>query len=336
MPDLDTGLTCDPCAPPAVAVEKDLCIYMRADLSDTGPQGNFARAPVSVFWLSPDIELVGQDLSQNPPTMVPGKAFPAPAVNTVTVSFTRVDDCALPAAANDRVRIQLYVADPALVFTPASNSFPLGTPLVVSPVVGRNSEVINWTLPNPPPPTGPQAAGHKCLVARCYPRNLTPDPNNFHVADDPHYAQHNICIVPCSSPCGQNVVTVNATEEEEFVGLQLWADLRPTEEVFAIAMQHLRTLPGFKQISFDPPPPFWLELEDFPDAKIVDESGNPEDPRFTAFINMRPQQETTIRFVTDLEKSNVGDAHILHLAHLRNNEEVIGGLTLLAVRVEEA
>ena len=301
MPDIDPGLT-----------PNDLCVFMRATNTDTGPTGTGARTSFPVWWLSPDITLVG-------PTSGNDKADPGPAVNSVTVNFTLKNNCALPVDANNRVRVELYVGNPSLVMTPASNTKLISTSLVVNPIVGANSKAVSWTIPGPPPPPSsePDSAGHKCLIARCYPRNLTPDPGAFHQVDDIHLAQRNICIVPCASPCGQEVQTANPTREFEKVTLRVVADLRPNRHVLKTVMEHLSKLKGFKQLSPKPPPRSSLQLKDFPDAKVQDYTQKPRDgmygrlksPNFQAQIVMKPKQVTSFRFMTDMGRARFG-AHI--------------------------
>lgn len=55
---------------------------------------------------------------------------------------------------------------------------------------------------------------------------------NFHLPDDPHYAQHNLCIVTCSSPCGLDAQTANPNRKaKETIMIRAVANLEPNPRV---------------------------------------------------------------------------------------------------------
>jgi len=350
MPDLDTNLT-----------PGDLCLFIKADPTDTGPQpGTNARPSYAIWWLSPDIVLNGgTNLAQ------------AGITNAVQVNFTLKSGCALPQAANNRVRVELWVGNPALTMTPGSNTFQLGGSLVVGPVAGNNLRNFSWTLPTPlPPDSDPQGKGHKCLVARCYPNNMTPDGMTFHQVDDPHVSQRNICIVLCSSPCAQEITTANPNPEKaEPATILAIADLEPRKYVVEALMPALKQIEGFQEIATTPPPPFQLvDFKQVPELgkiepgkidpgkidprkinvrifepKIIDHTkrrikgryGRRKYPNFQADFMQEPKQVTTFQFATDMERVKPGMAHIIHLTHIDAEKRVIGGLTLVAIKVEK-
>src|SRR6266481_5922870 len=164
----------------------DNCFFMEAISGDGG-----VHNPNAVWWLSPDISLAG-------PVSGADKADPG-LVNPVHVKFHRqAGACITPG--DESISVQLWVGNPSLVMAPND---PVSTTLVgftgaQLPAPGGNTiQQIDWTPPSGLPPDNPQSSGHKCLVARCYPESLTPSVKSFFVPDDPHVAQHNICIVPC-------------------------------------------------------------------------------------------------------------------------------------------
>jgi hypothetical protein len=311
---------------------------MRATTADTGPQANGARQSFAVWWLSPDIDLQGH-------TSGADKGDPGPQANQVTVKFSMKDECTLDTAASNRIRVELYVGDPALVMTPGSNTALIANPIHPSPTVGvaANQDVILWTLPTPTPTTGPQAPGHKCLIARCYQKHLTPDSTAFHQVDDPHVAQHNICIVPCSSPCGLVVQTVNIDRRKvQPARIVAMADLRPDKHVLDTVRRRLKGFRGFKKLVTEPPPPFQVLFPNL-DVKVIDRTKKPgktgrygpfKMPNYEAQAMLKPGQAIEMKFITDLERSEFGNAHIYHLMHIGPDKRVQGGLTLVLVRVK--
>lgn len=55
-------------------------------------------------------------------------------------------------------------------------------------------------------------------------------------------------------------------------------------------------------------------------------------PTFEADIQLPPQEVATFEFTANLpENSQPGDAHIFHVMHIAENQQVIGGLTIVAV-----
>ncbi|MBE9111419.1 hypothetical protein IQ273_18605 [Nodosilinea sp. LEGE 07298] len=63
-------------------------------------------------------------------------------------------------------------------------------------------------------------------------------------------------------------------------------------------------------------------------AQMVEQAA----PTFEADIQLPPQEVATFEFTANLpENSQPGDAHIFHVMHIAENQQVIGGLTIVAV-----
>ena len=119
------------------------------------------------------------------------------------------------------------------------------------------------------------------MIARARPNNLAANADLGFVVDDQHYAQRNICIQTCSSPCGLDLWTENPEKEGRIknVVFRLELDLKPTEQLLQLALPLLKTVPEFRQVATRPPNKgFALELPDFPDAKLTDRSRTPPEP----------------------------------------------------------
>ena len=227
----------------------DTCIYIEAVSGDGG-----AHNSSGVWWLSPDIKLTG-------PTSGLDKADPG-QINIVDVTFHRKDassNCTTPG--DESVTIELWVGNPSLAMSPSDPASTtkiqsIGSPSFPAPGAS-DTEIIDWTPPSGLPSTDPQSSGHKCLIARCYPQSLTPDPDNFFVPDDPHVAQHNICIVPCSGKkapkhglCRLEVSTLNLNfSQEETITLRAVADLRPEGFVRRVVLERLERVEGFRRLA---------------------------------------------------------------------------------------
>ncbi|HKC65890.1 MAG TPA: hypothetical protein VKB86_19760 [Pyrinomonadaceae bacterium] len=321
----------------------DTCIYMEAVTGDGG-----AHDSNGVWWLSPDIQLTG-------PTSGPDKADPGQS-NTVNVVYHRKaasSNCTTPA--DESITIELWVGNPSLAMSPSD---PASTALIQSigspsfPAEGTTTtQVINWTPPAGLPASDPQSAGHKCLIARCYPQSLIPDPNDFHVPDDQHVAQHNICIVPCSGKnahkrglCSLEVSTLNLNfSQEETVTLRAIADLRPKGFVRKVVLERLERVEGFRRLATTPPRGFKFDLPDFPKAEVIDKTrpgclgfllGTSFRPEIETKIQMSPKQFTRFNFEVDLSGAKDGEAYIFHLTQTGSDQRAQGGLTIVMLETK--
>ncbi len=261
--------------------DRDTCIYL-----NTGTPA----------WASPDILITAPDAS--------GSMATAPTsvttvndyrVNTVQINVNRKgDSTTMPCLdalggtnpPSDYIQIDLWICDPnAGSISPNSPNVKLirdfsgGTlqsysgRLTASPPAGGSSPVtVHWKLPENPPTVGSmETNGHKCLIARAYP-NGSADNINFHVGDDEHYAQRNICINVCTSPCGVDLWTENLDDAvpRQF-SLRVVEDLNPSRGMLQTVRQALDSAKlELGRVAEKPPAKgFGLELKNFPDAKFV-------------------------------------------------------------------
>ncbi|HMF57378.1 MAG TPA: hypothetical protein VK619_13630 [Pyrinomonadaceae bacterium] len=320
----------------------DTCFFMEAVTGDGGTHNSNG-----VWWLSPDIKLTG-------PTSGLDKADPG-QVNTVEVTFHKKasdSNCVTPG--DESAVVELWVGNPSLAMAPnnMASTFQVQiTGAALPPDGGSQTPVIDWTPPNGLPPDDPQSSGHKCLIARCYPSSLTPSSTNFHVPDDPHVAQHNICIVPCGGPgaarrpgpCGFNVSTLNLnTKEAETVTLRAIGDLNPNSFVREVVLKRLENTPGFRRLAKAPPHGFKFVLPDFPKAEVIDRTrpgclaglfGIGFRPIYEAKLQLSPNQFTSFTFLADLSGSKFGDAYIFHLTQTGAGGSSQGGLTIVMLSV---
>jgi hypothetical protein len=307
------------------------------------------------WWLSPDINLVSASGQQD-------KADPAPAENTIGLTVHRkAFPCALEQGKR-QVFVDLFVCDPAMAIIPANAvqmtltttstpPFTNFTGFDIASLPAGGSAVFNdfWQVPSG------VTSGHHCLIIRSYPNGETPDPGNFHVNDDQHYAQHNICIIPCND-CSFDVNTDNLDDAPRNVKLRIVNDRAPQQQVLQAVIPRLqqldvslRRLESLKRITgaefvrrMAPTRPrgFRLELPDFRRAEVVDHSDRDDDegayfghrrhPFWDANIVMQPRQHSRVRFRADLRGSSRGDVHLFHLMHIAGRR-VRGGITLVAV-----
>lgn len=315
----------------------DTCIFMESVTGDGGVHN------ANVWWLSPDIVL-------NSPISGADKADPG-QINSVEVKFHRKganSGCTFPGA--ESLTVELWVGNPSIVMTPSNPASAVRIVFIGSPLIDEGASgslPTTWTPPMGAPASSPESPGHKCLIARVYPDNLTPSAQGFFAPDDQHVAQRNICIVPCDGPgaaklpgpCGFTVTTTLLdTREPQLVTLRAAQDLRPTPFVRDTVLTSLRKLPGFKRLSPRPVSRFAFEMSDFPDAAINDRTrlgclGGLFGGRrsYEAQIKLRPQQVTRFNFQADLSGGSFGDAYIFHLTQNGADGRAQGGLTIVMV-----
>jgi hypothetical protein len=329
------------------------------------------------WWLSEDIKLNGT-LFNGTNTSKPADQAIFMQDNTIDVRVRRANQaCLLPSDGEidtSRIKIVVYIAVPGANLKPNLKG-PMGEKLVIQigtalfmttsgqmpdlPASGIKSlseigQAITWkptsTNDKDADGKGPNANSHRCLIVRCFPElGPSPDPDCFHIVADQHVAQHNIDIVSGSNIVNGLVWTSNSNDEErELATLRLVADLNPEPRVVEILTPALQATPGYQRIARTSPVSFGLELPDFPDAKVCDNTrlgclgrilkalglgGSTFEPKYEADIQLQPGQVTSFNFTVDLSRSQPGDAHIFHLMHVRSDQQVIGGLTIGAVAV---
>jgi hypothetical protein len=128
-------------------------------------------------------------------------------------------------------------------------------------------------------------------------------------------------------------------EEVEVMTLMTMVDLEPNEATF-VALRQIAESVGIKDFRFERPPRFEIDpgeakVQDIRDYNEPGDDGTFGGQRFPNVqmdIALEPGQPVAVRFLTDLEEVEPGLAHIYHMAHLDREQQVQGGLTLLAVR----
>ncbi len=390
-------------------------IFLEAIANDKG-----VHEPTAAWWLSPDIKLnpstthdVAQVGRNDLKIRVHKHNFTPPGGAWPDTTWVKVDvyvclpvlnQSPVPSDATVSKKLTNVVDQSGTITNPVSTTLgaiPLDTPTTI-PSAGLDVNVP-WVIAAGTPSTAPDGpGGHRCLIARCYAKSsgaINPDTGDFHLPDDPHVAQHNICIVYCSSPCGLEVWTTHTGKETERITLTVTPDLDPADVVLNAAFPLLRAEKQFERLVTQPPPfEFNLDLGKFTQVRsetrvseftinrprqiVIDRTRNqfvdqltrtviqphietrpirrtffrtvvgsilrrpiqPIIPRprpitvtrpvFEAEVTMKPGEVSSFNFATDMEKANYGDAHIFHLRHIASNKRVLGGLTVIAVRVK--
>ena len=321
-------------------LSNDSCIFIEAA---TGDGGN--HNPNSVWWLSPDIELVG-------PVSGPDSAD-AGQTNPVTVNFHRKSadsNCNFPG--DESLNVEVWVANPSLVISPRVQLSSARVGFIGSAVPAEGAsgaQQIDWDAPAAPPPDDPQSAGHKCLIARAYPSSGVPSTSAFFVPGDQHVAQHNLCVVRSSrNPLNFTVNTVNpsATPPPQLnpppnAKLRAVLDLHPNTFVRNTILSRLALFAGFTQLRTHPlSGGFRFDLTNLHASNIVDHSHPVIAPPFPPFVApsfeasvvLNPRLVTPITFLADLAAAARGEACIFHLIQTSLTNVVEGGLTLVALK----
>src|SRR3954464_11207349 len=135
-------------------LSNDTCIFIEAQPGDGGHHNSH-----DVWWLSPDISLVG-------PNTGAGNADSG-QTNPITVTFHRKaadSSCVFPG--DESLNVEVWVSKPSLVMSPALSSSAARVGFIGSavPVEGSTgTQQIDWDAPASPSAGDPQSGGHKCL-----------------------------------------------------------------------------------------------------------------------------------------------------------------------------
>lgn len=319
----------------------DTCIFMEAIPHDGGNQN-----PNDVWWLSPDINLVG-------PVSGADNAD-AGQINPVQVRFHRKpanSNCHFPG--DEGITVELWVANPSLVMAPRVRGSATRVGFIGSPLPaegGTGTQQIDWDVPAAAPPDDPQSPGHKCLIARCYPDSGAPANTSFFVPGDQHVAQHNLCIVTATAhgltfkvnTLNPNLTSIAPPLQTPQVKLRAVLDLKPNEFVHRLVLKRLQSLAGFTQLRTTPLPlGFKFDLTGFHSGQVVDHSNpgilNPfppnTNPSFEALIALEQRQVHQLTFLADLKGAQSGEACIFQLTQTSVNGSAEGGLTLVALKL---
>lgn len=311
----------------------DTSTYLEAIAGDGG-----VHDATGVWWLSPDIQLTGS---------VSGPDMADPGVdNTVDVTIHSAvgPNRTLPPG-TESLTIELWVANPSLVMAPNNAASTAHVDSIGMPLTGAASQTFqfHWVPATGLPASDPQASGHKCLIARGYADPLIPSDTGFFAPDDPHVAQHNICIVPCGGPgaanrpagCGLAITTVNPdVRKPQKTRLRALLDPDPSPAVRRVVLQRLKYTKGFVRLSPKPPKGFALQIVDGPKAKVTDATkGGKKTPAYQADLTLEPAQVTHLRLMADLSATKFGEAHIFHVTQAGADGRVQGGVTVVMLPV---
>jgi len=313
----------------------DGCIFMEAISGDGGNHD-----ATNVWWLSPDIKLVGPISGPDNPD--------AGQINPVKVRFHRKPDgsnCHF--IGDEAVTVELWVANPSLVMAPRGHGSKrvgfIGSPM---PDPGASSmQQIDWDVPPSTAVADPESPGHKCLIARVYSSSASPSNVAFFLPGDQHVAQHNLCIVPAPTPGLQFVVnTVNPSTlpgsplQPARVKLRAILDLVPNKVVLGTVTRKLQSIAGFQSLRTTAlPGGFKFDLTGFQVTNVVDHSHPGSfpaqtNPSFEAQIGLEPLKFAQLKFLADLSAVPAGQACIFHLIQSSVTNVIEGGLTLVAVK----
>ncbi len=351
----------------------DTCDYLEAGVGDQGQN----KASNPQWWFSTDISVSLKSDTTNTP--IPGPF----AVGTLYNINVQVHQIAVGSAiasnppcqrlkSGNAVTVEVWVCLPgAAIPLNATQAKQINPNLNNSVPFGAGAQTIHvpWSpSSNPNDPDGistnPAIGGHKCIIARCY-----QDPDRF--PSDPHSAQRNITIIPGTpSPSPREpgfrfqMVTANTNENAaQPVTIRAVADLAPSEAVLNVLLPLLKQNPEFKQIvSVGRPKLFNLNLPDFPDATVRDETDpfgsgllgfllyllrlilsliaalfgrkfQLPQPTYEADIVLQPKQITNMILNADSSKDQIGDAHVYHITQVGTDGKVQGGITVVTLAV---
>jgi hypothetical protein len=302
------------------------------------------------FWESGDILL-------NPAT-TPGTA--QTGANAVEVTVRKAADCQVTGA----VLVDLFVCNPSVGVVPPgvipnaskqiTNTDPTNPDTFIAngnaiPAAGQ-TVAVTWTVAAGTPPTAPDGAGHRCLVARCYPlQGSSPDAGDFHVQTGPgqgdqHVAQKNISIVASRGMERRpfHFIAPNPGPAAEVV-VRAAVNLHPGEGTLAVLLPMLQKVPGFRRIADRPPKGFRLFSPDFPNAQPRPLGGclgwllnllglGPAATAVELPLPVPPRTLAGCVLELDPSATQPGDAHVFNLTQTAAGGTFHGGLTVVMVR----
>jgi hypothetical protein len=168
----------------------DVTVFVEDRAGDLGAPNT--PAP---WWLSPDVDIPAH----------PGLAVQGP--NDVRIRVHAHEEPMLA----DKIVAEVYVGDPGLVLSPTTGTIRIdpgnllfrtaGTPGTepVADVAGATTS-FSWT---PSASAGLNGPGHRCLLLRAFPENVTPPGTPFDVPNEQHEAQRNIEILTTTTAPGR-------------------------------------------------------------------------------------------------------------------------------------
>jgi hypothetical protein len=293
--------------------------------------------PAPEWWLSEDIRL-NYGTSEQDQGVAGGS-------NQLAVRPRASKGCKL---SSDVIKVELFVCTPFVtpLLGPSSPfAFPFQPKFVAASKVGEDGVAggdpfLHFLPPwdaSPPPgsPLGgddPQAPGHRCLIARCYPEGPIPDSKSFNVPDDPHSAQRNIDIVAMKKGAGDDskfrVVVGNPSKKDDPAIIKLTWDSKPSEWVLKQVRDYLRAL----RLEFGHlgrPRSAAIDSDDLPEGTEVNDTpgGKLGEVLLEATIPFKPEEYQVITVEFDVSSLGPGELAVIHGTHEDSSGQVIGGIT---------
>jgi hypothetical protein len=215
----------------------DVTVYVEDTAGDLG-----ANPSPKPFWLSPDVDIPAHS----------GTAFQG--TNDVQIRVHAHEEPIL----TTKIVAEVYVGNPSLAMSPTVGTKRIdpgnllfrtvdvpGTEPVAS--VAGGVATFPWT---PASSTGAvDGPGHRCLVVRAFPEDVTPPTDPFDVPNEGHEAQHNIEVL---------MTTMAVGHMSDGAGTP--GDPRRRDEGSGHWWERLATLAGFRKgrrfiaVAFDPRP----------------------------------------------------------------------------------
>jgi hypothetical protein len=320
----------------------DLTVYVEDKAGDLG--GSPSPAP---WWLSPDVDIPSHS----------GEAVQG--ANQVQIRVHAHEEPII----DQKITAEVYVGKPGFVLSPTTGTKRIdpGTLLFRPPGVAGTEPVADETGATLSFPWTPSATaadidgpGHRCLIVRAFPVNVTPPTTAFDVPNEQHEAQHNIEVLTtmrAMAPMGQGGAGTKGDPRRRDEATGLW-----WEEFFTLGRRRGRHYVAW---AFDPRPDRSLlrglrdalgktELSDEPPQKVTLETdGNEIDPsrlpydktglfaedRVLAAAELDLDTKKLSRLVLHFDHSNLPprSAVVLHGAQWSEKGEPEGGMTVVAL-----
>lgn len=174
-----------------MAYGNDVTVFVEDSAGDLGAPNS--PAP---WWLSPDVNIPAH----------PGRAVQGP--NTVQIRVHAHEEPML----EDKIVAEVYVGNPSLVLSPTTGTVridPGNLRFRSAGVAGTEpvADLAGATLTFQWTPSGTAGAingpGHRCLILRAFPENVTPPSSPFDVPNEQHEAQCNLEILTTTTAPGK-------------------------------------------------------------------------------------------------------------------------------------
>jgi hypothetical protein len=340
-----------------MAYGTDVTVFVEDKAGDLG-----AVPSPAPWWLSPDVDIPAH----------PGEA--RQGANTVQIRVHSQEEPII----EQKIVAEVYVGNPSLAMSPTANTRRIdpgnlrfrppnvaGTEPVATQAGGTLT--FSWT------PSGTagdvDGLGHRCLVLRAFPEDVTPPTSPFDVPNEQHEAQRNIEIVSTAEMSGSmskggagtpddprriDKATGKWWERIETIGpgrrgrrYTVWAfDPRPNRLIQEAATAVLGKR-GFK--GFSKQPPYEVSIDPGDNGKQLDPGDVWEDPGFAepagigsglwankrllaaARFDVGPRKPMSLILRWDHSGLEPRTGAVLHGAQWNERGEPEGGITIVAM-----